>query len=386
MRFEHSLFGKIMEPISRREFESITARHKGDHGVRRFRCWEWMTALIFAQLSGASSLRDIESSLNSLAQHHYHLGGLQGVRRSTFADANNTRSWEILRDVCGKLLSISAGYAGEGNQMLRLIDSSPISLRQSCYDWAEEDNRIKGLKLHTVYDPVSGLPTQFAISGAKTPDVRTGQQLIQPEQGVTYVFDKGYCDYNWWWSLEQAGAFFVTRLKRNANVSLVCTREVVGENIISDRLVRFTNKCPRGGKKNSYTGTLREITVARPDKTTPLILITNKLDTPAAEIAALYKKRWDIELLFKWLKQNLKIKKFLGTSENAVKAQIVAAMIAFLLLKLFHRAIPFYKEKSKTLLSVIKTNLGNKLKSIGLSPPQPRMRENSNLLQLSLSF
>ncbi len=178
----------------------------------------------------------------------------------------------------------------------------------------------------------------------------------------------------------------MTRLKRNANVSLVCAREAVGENIISDRLVHFTNKCPRGGKKNSYTGTLREITVARPDKDTPLILITNKLDTPATEIAALYKKRWDIELLFKWLKQNLKIKKFLGTSENAVRAQIVAAMIAFLLLKLFHQAIPFYKEKSKTLLAVIKANLGNRLKSIGLSPPPPKIRENNNLLQLRLLF
>jgi hypothetical protein len=180
MRFEHSLFGKIMEPISRRDFESISARHKGDHKVRSFRCWEWMTALIFGQLSGAGSLRDIESSLNSLAQHHYHLGGLKGVRRSTFADANNTRPWEILRDVCGKLFSISGGYAGKGEQMLRLIDSSPIPLRQSCYDWAEADNRIKGLKLHTVYDPVSGMPTQFAISGAKVPDVRVGQKSDTP--------------------------------------------------------------------------------------------------------------------------------------------------------------------------------------------------------------
>ena len=204
MRFEHSLFGKIMEPISRREFESISARHKGDHRVRRFRCWEWMTALIFAQLSGASSLRDLESSLNSLAQHHYHWGGLKGVRRSTFADANNTRPWEILADVCGKLFNLCAGYAGEGKEILRLIDSSPIPLRQSCYDWAEESSRVKGLSLHTVYDPVSGLPTQFAISGAKTPDVKMGQTLIKPEQGATYVFDKGYCDYNWWWSLQQA--------------------------------------------------------------------------------------------------------------------------------------------------------------------------------------
>jgi IS4 transposase len=288
--------------------------------------------------------------------------------------------------VCGKLFNLCANYAGEGKQMLRLIDSSPIPLRQSCYDWAEEDNRIKGLKLHTVHDPVSGLPTQFAISGAKTPDVKMGQQLIKPEQGVTYVFDKGYYDYNWWWSLQQAGAFFVTRLKRNANVSLVSEREAVGETIISDRLVHFTNKCPRGGKKNSYTGTLREITVARPDKDKTLIIITNKLDAPATEIAALYKKRWDIELLFKWLKQNLKIKKFLGTSENAVKAQIVAAMIAFLLLKLFHRAIPFYKEKSKTLLAVIKTNLGNRLKSIGLSTPPPKIPKNSHMQQLSFLF
>jgi putative transposase len=175
------------------------------------------------------------------------------------------------------------------------------------------------------------MPTGVEMSCANVNDSTVGQSWPIVEDTV-YVFDKGYYDFNWWWKIDQNKAFFVTRLKYNVALEVIRSFPVADEKILEDGLFEFKNKNPRGGKKNLYTKPLRRVVVKREGKETPLILVTNLLDVPAETIGELYKERWGIELFFKWIKQNLRIKKFLGRTENAVKIQIVIALIAYLLL------------------------------------------------------
>jgi putative transposase len=196
------------------------------------------------------------------------------------------------------------------------------------------------LKLHLLYDCTEQLPLQASMSAPNINDIDVGRELsLQP--GALYVFDKGYCDYNWWARIDAQGARFVTRFKRNAALRTERIRKVPGQEaalILSDEIVRFANPCPGARRRNHYRQALRRIVVARPGHEQPLVLATNDLESPAARIAQYYKQRWHIELFFKWIKQHLKIKRFLGRSENAVRIQILCALITFLLLALYRQA------------------------------------------------
>jgi len=203
-------------------------------------------------------------------------------------------------------------------------------------DWTKDNHshRTQGLKVHMQYAPDAELPVHMEMTAPNINDVEMGRQTAL-EENATYVFDKGYCDYNWWYKIGEKNAKFVTRFKKNASLTVVSSRNIFQESdgvILKDEEVSFKTKRPGKGRINLYHGTnLRRITVNRPDKETPLVVATNDFDRSAEEIAALYKKRWAIELFFKWLKQNLKIKQFLGRSENAVKIQIYTALISYLL-------------------------------------------------------
>lgn len=332
MRFTPSIFGKLLEPVNRRQFATIVARHAGDAYDKSFKSWEHLVALIFAQFSATDSLRGLEASWNANCQHHYHLGTGE-LARSTLADANKRRPVAVFADTFSLIAGLLDRAARrDGTAMLRLIDSTPIPLGKWCH-WAKSNGRIRGMKMHVVYDPKADHPRILDITDANINDAEIGRR-IKLERGATYVFDKGYCHYGWWRAIAEAGCVFVTRPKSNMRLALLGERplEVTqGEDftILEDSDVRFASK---GDSKLPIR--LRRVTIKRHESGDTISLLTNDLDRSAVAIAALYKGRWQIELLFRWIKQHLKIRKFLGTNDNAIRLQLFAAMIAYALLRI----------------------------------------------------
>ena len=245
--------------------------------------------------------------------------------------------------------------------MIRIIDSSPIRLDLLNHAWAEKTQRIEGIKLHLIYDLTNAVPTYFEFTGARTNDIEVGK-TFKIKKDCTYVFDKGYMDFNWWNKIDEIGSFFVTRLKRN-NAIWELSELKSNNNGISSQLIKLKNKnLAHSGKNKCAEKVLKRVLVEREGKS-PLILVTNDLTRSDDEIANLYKQRWQIELFFKWIKQNLKIKKFLGRSENAVKTQICIALISFVLLYLYKELKEICSEIStKNLLKIIGNNMFYTLK------------------------
>jgi putative transposase len=334
MRYCDSIFGGLLKPISRRWFDAAVARHEADAYDKSFGSWAHLTLLVFAQLSGVKGLRGLEAIWNANANHHYHLG-VGEIARSTLSDANARRPLAVFTETFSMLAVLAdRDLRREGAEMLRLIDSTPIPLGK-IIGWAKWNGRIKGLKLHVVYDPVSDIPTDIQITDANINDVTIGEQFpIVP--GCTYAFDKAYCKYPWWTAIHRAGATFVTRQKTTSRFRAtgwhkLKRRRGDGFEIIDDAEVRFVSK---GDSKLAIP--MRRIRLRR-DNGSKITLVTNDMERSAVEIAGFYKTRWQIELLFRWIKQHLHIESFLGRNPNAVRLQIVAAMIAYLLLRLAAR-------------------------------------------------
>ena len=382
MPFMRSAFAGLLEPLDRRVVVRAVQAHDGDHGVgggdNAWTCERHLKTLLFAQFAGLKSLREIVEGLGAHSASFYHLN-LRAPCRSTLSDANRERPAEVFRDIATALIPVAAGaLRQEGEALIRLLDSSPIALKGNRFAWAQANARTRGLKLHLLYDPRQSRPVWFEVTSAKVDDVVAGR-AVPLEPGATYVFDKGYTDYRWWSQILAAGAFFVTRRKRNAHCRDLCEAAAEGaqtEGIRFDRRLKIGHRRPRGKAPTNplYQVSLREIVVARPDKAEPLYLLTNDFERPAAEIARLYKERWDIELLFKWIKQNLKIRSFLGRSENAVKIQIYVALIAFMLLRILHQtAARGFKASTALLLTQLKIALFSpfNLRKIAKPPPKP---------------
>lgn len=360
--YSNTRFGEVMKGLPRGQFERLISDLEADKHCKGFRSWDQLLAMLYAQLCGSRSLREVEAGFNAQRSHHYHLGSRE-VRRSTLADANRKRSSAVFAAVCNRLLGQAKRKTRrEVKDLLYLLDSTPIPLKGLGYDeWASANtnHRTQGLKVHLMFTPSGDVPVYQRITPPNVNDVEIGRHM-PVQAGATYVFDKGYCDYNWWYRLDQVGAFFVTRWKHNAALQLLETRTLdEGEEalILEDAVVAFRHRRPRGGRVNAYQGTpLRRIVVARPDQATPLVLATNDFERRADEIAALYKQRWAIELFFKWLKQNLKIKQFLGRSENAVKIQLYTALIAYLLVQ-HYRERHGIQQSLKLLLAALRSGL-----------------------------
>lgn len=335
MRFSPSILGKLFEAIDRRRFKAIVDDHDGDAYGKSFKSWDHLMALVYAQLSGADSLRSLEAGWNANSHHHYHLGSGK-LARTTLSDANARRPVAVFADIFALLANqLDRQTRREGAEMVRLIDSTPIPLGKLC-DWAKSNGRIRGMKMHVVYDPNSDCPRILDITDANINDAQIGR-TIGIDTGATYVFDKGYCHYGWWTAIAHAGAFFVTRPKANMGLKLVCDRPIAtpdgdGFTVLDDAEVSLASK---GDSKLPIR--LRRLTVMRHDGGGIITLLTNDLDRSAVEIAALYKGRWQIELLFRWIKQHLKIRKFLGINDNAIRLQLFAAMIAYTLLRIAAR-------------------------------------------------
>lgn len=329
-----TIIGKVLTPVKRRKFQRFVQKYKGDFAAKKLSCWEQFVAILLGQITNCSSLREIESIIKYHSNQQYHLGIRKDVARSTLAKANEIRDWRIYYDLFVDLIgNLKSFEQKEAKNVVKLIDSTPIMLNLNQHKWAEKTQRIGGLKVHLMYDLTKEIPVYFEITGAKKSDI-SAAKTIKLKKGTTYVFDKGYTDYNWWKEIDDNQSYFVTRLKKKANIKELSIIQETNE-LVSSQLVGLASKKVNHKQKvNEYYGkTLKKVHVKRENKE-DLILITNDLKRSDEEIADLYKKRWQIELFFKWIKQNLKIKKFLGRSENAIKTQICIAMITFVLLRL----------------------------------------------------
>ncbi len=360
--YSKTRFGQLLEGLPRSVFERHVRDLNADKYSKGFRRWDQLLAMIFAQVSGVKSLRELETAFNEQKAHHYHLG-TQLIKRSTLADANTNRSSEIFSAICNELMKgVHRRLRKELGDMLYLLDSTLIHLEGFGFDdWASEyrNNVSQGLKLHMMIEGREPVPVFVKITGAQSSDIKNGRE-IELESNAIYLFDMGYYDYNWWHEIEETGSTFVTRLKKNANIR-VCKHYPIpseAEHILEDAEIKMNNRYVKSRtEKNVYYGKrLRRITVERPDKDTPMILVTNNFELSAKEIAELYKKRWGIELFFKWIKQNLKIKTYLGRSENAARTQIFTALISYLLLYIF-RQKQSYKNSFKLCLSALRYSL-----------------------------
>ena len=377
MRHENTVFHGLLKAVPRGRFEAIVKRASGDYRVRRLPCWSQFVAMIYAQLSGARSLRDLEAALSSHGARLYHLGVGQAVKRSTLSDANSGRPAALFAEVFALLLDRLQGrlrgrlrgrLGGEAGEVVRLIDATCLPLSHTLHGWARFTDTSASAKVHVVYDPTAALPTYFSITPGRVNDI-TAAKAMPIEAGATYVFDKGYTDFAWWAELNTRGCRFVTRLKANSAHQELSHRPAAEPNIVSDTLIRLTHRVARP-RVNPYQDTLREVVVRR-DGANTLRLVTNDLDAPASEIAQLYKTRWQIELFFKWIKQNLKIRTFLGTSQNAVKIQIITAIIAYLLIRLAQEAWPTTRGLQH-LARLIRANLMHRKSIPELLEPPPR--------------
>lgn len=334
-------FQELLKGLPRGSFDKTVRRLEADKYSKHFGHWEHLVAMLYGQWSGASSLRVLEAGYNSHLAHHYHLR-TGPIKRSTLADANSNRAETVFADVAQQLMQ-QAGrqMKRQGQELLYLLDSTSITLKGREFErWTRQGRtrNTQGIKLHVLFGQSNQVPLWHSISRANVNDVDKARDLPL-EPGATYVFDKAYCDYNWWHDIGVAGGRFVTRFKKNAGLKVTQERSLDESNpqVLRDEIVCFKYKNPGGQRRNRHDKPLRRIVLSRPEKAKPLVLATNDLLSPASDIARLYKQRWDIELFFKWIKQHLKIKSFFGRSENAVRIQLLTALISYLLLAIYRQ-------------------------------------------------
>lgn len=336
MRHHNSVLHGLLKHLPWAEFDRLVEAHGADARVRRLNTRSQLVAMLYAQLSGAASLREIEAAMASHSARLYHLGA-RDVSRSTLADANAQRPHQVFSG----LFAAMAGMAGRRlrrstAEAVRLIDSTGMKLSGMAAEWSRFSADACGAKAHVIYDPDAGIPLYLEVTPARVNDIVAARNM-PVEPGATYVFDLGYYDYGWWARLSQAGCRIVTRLKTNTPLTLARERRLPeGSALIYDRIGHLPERMARS-RRNPFGGPVREIGVEL-DTGRTIRILTNDLDAPAKEIAELYKRRWAVELFFRWVKQTLKIRHFLGRSENAVRIQIAVALIAYLLLRLAERA------------------------------------------------
>ncbi len=377
MRHQNSVFHQISKQIPWSHFERIVAAHNSDHRVRRLSTKSQLMAMLFGQLSGATSLREIESGLSSNASSLYHLG-IKPAARSTLSDANSSRSSEVFAELFSLISSMaSSGLRRKLRDATHILDATRIRLGNLSADWARVGAHHSGVKIHMVYGLEDGVPLVADISAENLSDIIPAKAR-EIEAKATYVFDLAYYDYAWWAKLHQKGCRFVTRLKKNTKLQNIRQNPKPDDaNILNDISGTLPQRMARS-RKNPLSARLRELEVKI--STGKIIrIVTNDLDAPASEIAELYKQRWQIELFFKWIKQNLKIKRFLGVSQNAIRIHIYIALIAFLLVKMAHKTQNCVVTIT-TFMRLLRLNLMHKRPINALAIPLTKPPENPNQL------
>jgi Transposase DDE domain/Domain of unknown function (DUF4372) len=383
MQHQNSVFHSLTKQIPWTKFDQIVEKYGADELVRKLTTKRQFIALLYGQFSGSTGLREIVTGMASHETRLYHLGAAP-VKRSTLSDANAERPWQVFGDLFTQMLpQAHRGLRRATAEAVRLIDSTSVRLSSLSHGWATFSADVFGAKAHIVYDPNADRPVYFAVTPAKVNDI-TAAKVMPIEPGVTYVYDLGYYDYSWWAELDDAGCRFVTRLKKNTPFTAVQDNRIpTGSNILSDRIGHLPARLAKS-RKNPLQVPVREIRVII-DTGKILRIVTNDLDAPAEEIADLYKQRWQIELFFRWVKQTLRIRHFVGISENAVRIQIAVALIAFLVLRMAQIAQKVVRSPLE-FARLVRTNLMHRRPINQLLEPQQPIPINSNQLKLGLYF
>jgi len=336
-----TLFAQIMEFVPWTSFTRIVARHGGDSRVRSLSCTEQFRAMAFAQLTYRESLRDIETCLQANQTKLYGMGFRSPVKRSTLADANEGRDWHIWEDLAALLirrarkLYCNDSFGIDLDSTVYALDATTIDLCLSLFPWAPFRTAKAAVKLHTLLDLRGNIPAFIHISDGKTHEVNV-LDMLPIEAGAFYVMDRGYLDFGRLFALHQTGAFFVTRAKRGMDARRVYSSPTDrSTGIICDQRIMLNGFYI----SQNYPEQLRRIRFKDPETGKTLVFLTNNTALPALTIAALYKSRWQVELFFKWIKQHLRIKRFIGNSENAVKTQIWCAVSTYVLIAIVKKEL-----------------------------------------------
>jgi hypothetical protein len=335
-----TIFAQLLELLPRRAFDLAVDRYRGQRRLRRFSCMDQLLCMVFAQLTGRTSLRETVTCLRALGPRCYHCGIRCLPARTTLSDANEQRDYRIYMDTALSMIETARIELPVDADLLRLnlrafaIDSSTIDLCLKLFPWAKFRRRKAGVKAHVMFDLRVGIPVFMRVSHAKITDSQVLDQ-ISPQAGAFYVVDRGYVDFARLYRFHLAGAFFITRCKRNMDFGVRQRLAVAPDGLVKrDQLIRL-----RGPKsRRLYPDTLRRIRYIDPQTGKRLTFLTNHLTLDALTVASLYRKRWKVELFFKWVKQHLHVKAFFGTTPNAVKIQLWVAVIVFVLVhRLKHR-------------------------------------------------
>lgn len=368
MRHQNIVFHGILKHVPWGVLDRLVEEHKAERDPRGLKTKAHLIAMLYAQFCDARGLRDVETGLNSHAGKLYHLGGCT-VSRSALSTANASRPFAVFAGLLSALMAqLQSGYRRKIGDCVRLIDSTSVQLSSLSGDWSTFSAGVCGAKAHIIYDPDADQPLYLMVTPANVNDITAAKEMpIEP--GATYVFDLGYYDYGWWAKLHRAGCRIVTRLKANTPFEIIENRPVpTGSSILSDR-TGYLPKRLAASRRNPLPDLVREIHVVI-ETGKVLRIFTNDLNASPQQIADLYKRRWAIELFFRWVKQTLKISHFLGTSENAVRIQIAVALIAFLLLRLAHDANKIV-DSPLAFARLIRANLMHPRSIAELLPPLP---------------
>jgi len=358
MQAGKAIFSQITDWVHPEQFRRCVQRYGGNHRVRNFSCWDQFLAMAFAQITYRESLADIEVCLRSRRDQLYRLGFRSTVAHSTLADANSSRDWRIYAGLAQSLITRARRlYADEPlgvelEQTVYALDSTTIDLCLSLFPWARFRSSKAAIKLHTLLDLRGPIPTMIAISDGKQADVRVLDELL-PEPGAFYVMDRGYVDFQRLFRFVLADAFFVTRTKAGVQLNRLESRPVdKSTGVRSDHVVWLST--PQSAAH--YPDRLRRVSYKDPVDGKALVFLTNNFDLPALTIAQLYKCRWQVELFFKWIKQNLRIKHFLGTTDNAVKTQVWIAVCVYVLVAIIRKQLGLEISLSQ-LLQILSVNV-----------------------------
>ncbi|UFZ08420.1 IS4 family transposase [Bradyrhizobium ontarionense] len=381
MRHHNTVFHALQKLVPWRDFDRLVETHRANKRVRRLSTQNQFLALLYGQLARAESLRAIEASFESHAARLYHVGAKE-VSRSTLADANARRPYEVFTGLLAEMMkSCERKLAGEVADAVYLIDSTRFSLNSLSADWAKFSRGINCFKLHIVYNPDTENPTSAELTAGNVNDITMAKSL-PIRLGATYVFDLGYYDYGWWAELNKQGCRLVTRLKANTKLRNVTENKILKDSsVLSDRVGLLPARLA-ASRKNPFQDPVREIRIST-ETGKILRIVTNDLDASADEIADLYKRRWQIELFFRWVKHTLKIRHFLGTSENAIRIQIAVALIAHLLLRATHKLQNSVKSL-QTFTGLITQNLMHRKRIDRLLDRPPPARQDDRQLSLSI--
>lgn len=358
-----TVFSQIMDYAPKNIFDQLVSEYKGNYRSRTFSCWDQLLCLAFAQLTFRESLRDIETCLRSNSEKLYHMGIKGNISRTNLSRANETRDWKIFARFANHLIQEALSLYTkdeliykELDNSLYALDSTTIDLCMSLFPWAKFRKNKSAIKLHTLLDIRTSIPTFIHITSGKLHDVNI-LDLISIETSAFYIIDKGYIDFERLFTLKNKNAFFITRAKNN-----LASKRIYSHDVSKYEYIKYDQTVKLTGVKTStlYPEQIRKIKFVDKENNKELIFLTNNFSLDADMIARLYKDRWKIELFFKWIKQHLRIKSFYGTSENAVKIQIYSAISVYVIIAIIKKKLNI-AESLYTILQILSINIFSKV-------------------------